>query len=178
MGANNNYPPNVGLINTAMAMADASEVGLVVKGRQGGLNRGWVYLTGGVFQSDHAGETITADLLRNSAAPGSELTYTLVPFGTEVRIGIDRDRDGALDLDEVLGCGDPANPAIRPTARGDVNGDGFRNMGDVPAFVAVLLDPIAAPAQPACTSDMNLDGSVNGADIEPFMACLVQGTCP
>ncbi len=177
-GANNNYPPNVGLINTAMAMADASEVGLVVKGRQGGLNRGWVYLTGGVFQSDHAGETITADLLRNSAAPGSELTYTLVPFGTEVRIGIDRDRDGALDLDEVLGCGDPANPAIRPTARGDVNGDGFRNMGDVPAFVAVLLDPIAAPAQPACTSDMNLDGSVNGADIEPFMACLVQGTCP
>jgi hypothetical protein len=43
---------------------------------------------------------VSAALLRTLAAPGSELTWTVVPKGTEWRIGVDRDADGVFDRDE------------------------------------------------------------------------------
>jgi len=102
---------DVTLLNTMLALADAGEVGLVVKGRQSGLARGWAYLGGGVFQSDRSAETATSVALATAGAAGSELTFTVVPEGTEIRIGIDRDRDGELDRDELDSGGDPADPA-------------------------------------------------------------------
>ncbi|RKH10507.1 hypothetical protein D7V97_13550 [Corallococcus sp. CA053C] len=98
-------------LSAVLTLADAGKVGLVVKGRQGGQARGYTYVGGGTFQSDRAAQTVSASLLRTLAAPGSELTYTVVPRGTERRIGIDRDEDGAFDQDELDHGTRPDDPA-------------------------------------------------------------------
>ena len=43
---------------------------------------------------------MSAAVLRTLAGPGSELTWTVVPKGTEWRIGVDQDADNVLDRDE------------------------------------------------------------------------------
>ncbi len=99
------------LLATMKSLADTGKVGLVVKGRQAGLARGYAYLGGGLLQSDRAQERPTIAALQAAAAAGSELTWTIVPRGTQTRIGIDRDLDGCLDRDELDGGSDPADPA-------------------------------------------------------------------
>jgi hypothetical protein len=89
-------------------------VGLVVKGVQGGVARGYTYVGGSSFQSDRAAQVVTAQALLDAAAIASELTYTLVPKGTEQRIGIDEDEDGFFDSDERDAGTDPADPLSRP----------------------------------------------------------------
>ncbi|RKH34765.1 YncE family protein [Corallococcus praedator] len=84
-----------------LSLADAGKVGVVVKGRQGGMARGFTYVGGNSFQSDRAAQTVSTSLLRTLASAGSELTWTVVPKGTERRIGIDRDEDGVFDQDEL-----------------------------------------------------------------------------
>lgn len=102
------------VIADRLALADAGAVGVVVKGRQGGLHRGYAYLGSGNFQSDRDDEQIDSATLLTAAAIGSELTVTVVPFGTQHRIGIDRDLDGHFDRDELDGCADPADPDSVP----------------------------------------------------------------
>jgi YVTN family beta-propeller protein len=98
------------LLNTFFSLADAGKVGLVVKGRQAGLQRGYTYVGSGTFQSDRAMETPSAAALQLLAGPGSELTYTVVPKHTEWRIGVDRDEDGLLDRDELDNGSRPDGP--------------------------------------------------------------------
>jgi DNA-binding beta-propeller fold protein YncE len=102
-------------INQVIGFANANKVGIVVKGRQGGLTRGyaWVPATS-VFQSDRAAQTLTQAALQNAASVGSELTFTVVPRGSETRIGIDRDLDGYLDRDELDAGTDPTDAASHP----------------------------------------------------------------
>ncbi|HEX5751978.1 MAG TPA: hypothetical protein VFZ09_37500 [Archangium sp.] len=98
------------LLSTFFSLADAGKVGLVVKGRQAGLQRGYTYVGSGTFQSDRALETPSAAALQLLAGPGSELTYTVVPKDTEWRIGVDRDEDGLLDRDELDNGSRPDGP--------------------------------------------------------------------
>ncbi len=107
-------PGQLALISNMLALADTGRVGVVVKGLQDTIFRGYRYDGAGVFQSDRAGRTISAATLQSSAATGSELTYTVVPKGTATRIGIDRDEDGYLDRDEIDACSDPADSASVP----------------------------------------------------------------
>src|SRR5215470_10048252 len=58
-----------------------------------------------------------------------------------------------------------SSPWFAACARGDVNNDGQVNAGDVPGFVAVLLDPAGATARERCATDFNGDGRPNGADV-------------
>jgi hypothetical protein len=88
------------LVDTFLALADSGKVGLVVKGRQGGRARGYTYVGGGDFQSDRASQRVSAEMLRTLAGPRNELTWTVVPKGTEWRIGVDQDEDGVFDRDE------------------------------------------------------------------------------
>jgi len=90
-------PGQLSLISTMLSLANTNKVGLVVKGIYAGQRRGFTYIGGNTFQSDRAGEAVAAAALQAAAAPGSELTYTVVFKGTETRIGIDRDLDGVLD---------------------------------------------------------------------------------
>ena len=102
-------------LNDMIARADAGQVGLVVKGVQGGMRRGYAYVNGGnLFLSDRAAETLTPAQLWSGAALNSELTVTIVPLGSETRIGIDRDLDGHYDRDELDAGTDPADPDSQP----------------------------------------------------------------
>jgi YVTN family beta-propeller protein len=119
-----NVPPSqAAFITQMLALADNNAVGVVVKGRQGNVSRGWVYVGSQTFQSDRASETTTASALRALAAIGSELTYTVVPRGTQTRIGVDRDGDGFFDRDELDAFSNPSDPTSTPLdcRRGNVN---------------------------------------------------------
>jgi len=88
---------------------------LVAKGRVGTTPRGWVSQSIGFWQSDRGTETpITTAQLIAFATSGHELTITGVPIGSGIRIGIDRDRDGALDADELAAGTDPGDPSSMP----------------------------------------------------------------
>ena len=104
-------PAQAALLSTMQALADSGKVGLVAKGKQAGIARGWAYVGGGLLQSDRAQERIGLAALEAAASTGNELTFTIVPRGTQTRIGIDRDLDGCLDRDELDGGSDPADPS-------------------------------------------------------------------
>lgn len=156
-------------LNLLIALADAGDVGLVVKGRQGGLQRGYAYLGAGQFQSDRASEMISETALRNAAAPGAELTYTLVPAGCEFRIGIDRDDDGALDRDEHDAGADPADPNSVPTCTGDLTLDGLVDLADLAGLLASFGTSIGQPGYDAA-ADVDNDGIVGLTDLAGLLA--------
>jgi YVTN family beta-propeller protein len=116
--ANNPAPGQLALIASMIALADTHKVGLVAKSVQGGLARGYVYIGSNVFQTDRAVEVVSASQLQGAAAPGSEVTYTIVPKGTETRIGVDRDLDGWYDRDEIDMGTDPADASSHPSQPG------------------------------------------------------------
>ncbi|MEW6268693.1 MAG: hypothetical protein AB1689_05275 [Thermodesulfobacteriota bacterium] len=107
-------------INLLIARAGTTPVqcDVVVKGNVAGEQRG-AYLTGGSFQTDRDGETLTDAQVRALATtPGQELTYTCVPPGSGERIGVDRDEDGYYDRDELDAGSDPADPTSIPGGPG------------------------------------------------------------
>ena len=103
-------------INTLIAQVGASRCDLVVKGVIGGTAKGWVYDPSvGKFVPDSLLDPmLTESELRASIGSGDALTYTGVPPGAGVRLGIDRDRDGWLDRTEVALHTDPADPRSNP----------------------------------------------------------------
>lgn len=182
-GANNADAALVTRFNQFITIANSNAVGLVCKGRLGGEDRGWVYVGGNTFLADRIGETIAPTSLRTAATAGGELTFTLVPAGTQRRIGVDRDADGYLDGDERDSGSDPASTASTPVPmhRGDLNCDGAVNNFDIDVFVLALINPtLYATQHPDCYAgyaDMNLDGFVNNFDIDVFVECILTG-CP
>jgi hypothetical protein len=96
-----------------------TECDLVVKGTVAGQARGWVRTAAGTFRSDKAAEAAISDaaLRAVAATPGQELTYTAVPPGSGVRVGIDRDLDTVLD-------GDDNCPAVPNLNQADTDNDG------------------------------------------------------
>ena len=113
-------------IDLLTSQATIGNCDLVVKGRVGGLPRGWTRPPTGGFRSDKAVEaTLSDNALRDIAAiPGQELTYSCVPPGSGARIGIDRDEDAVLDGDD--NCPARANPN-QADVDGDGTGDGCDN---------------------------------------------------
>ncbi len=108
--------------------------------------------------------------LPGAATPGQELTYTCVPPGSGIRIGVDRDEDGCLDFDDAA----PINPALCATPCGDLNGDGVVNIGDalIAAQFDVGLRTCTQFAHPeAC--DVNGDGACNIGDALKMAQCDV-----
>src|SRR5436309_1933887 len=181
-------------IDLLLARAGQNECDVVVKGTVGGVQRGAVRVAGtsNLFKIDRAADPLLTDAqMRNLATtPGQELTYSCVPPGPGIRIGIDRDQDGCLDFDDA----DPTNPAvcaavtttttttlggtttttIAATKCGDVTGDGVVNIGD--ALVVAQLDvgvrqcsQLAHPE--AC--DVNGDGACNIGDALRTAQCDV-----
>jgi len=70
----------------------------------------------GNFQSDRVAEAplLPAQLQSVAAVPGQELTYTCVPPGSGLRLGVDRDEDGFYDRDEIDAGSDPADASSTP----------------------------------------------------------------
>lgn len=168
-------PPTSGqltTINQLVGFANAGRVGLIMKGRQGGKPRGWSYQGADVWQSDIAGETTPTASLLAAATAGSERTLTVVPAGTQDRMGVDRDLDGFFDGDERAVCSDPADPTLYPGSVGslDVNGDLFLDFFDYDEFVDAFEsgDP---------KGDFNRDGFPDFFDFDEFVAAFEAG-CP
>jgi hypothetical protein len=102
-------------IDDMIARAAANECEVVVKGPFGGEPRGWLRLANGSFQPDRAGDApLTDAVLRGHVSVGLQRTYTCVPPGSGVRMGVDRDEDGFWDGDELTAGSDPADPFSTP----------------------------------------------------------------
>src|SRR5262249_7040341 len=103
-------------IDLLIDRAHEGECALVARWAQGGEQRGALRLASGKFQADRANQAPLTDaqLRAIAATPGQEVTYTCVPPGSGVRIGVDRDEDGYLDRDELDAGTDPANPESTP----------------------------------------------------------------
>ena len=108
-------------ISLLIARAAANECDVVVKGLFPNLmlireQRGWVRTAAGTFRSDRTGEALLTDaqLRAQANTANQELTYTCVPPGSGVRIGIDRDEDGFPDRTELDQGTDPADPLSFP----------------------------------------------------------------
>ena len=161
-------PGQLTLIAAMVNLANSNKVGLIAKGRVNNEPRGYAYTGANLWQSDRAGETATTAQLQALAAPGAEITFTLVPKNSETRTGIDRDLDGTLNGDEP--------PPPPPCHTADFDGDGDTGTdADIEAFFACL----AGSCCPTCgTADFNFDGDTGtDADIEAFFRVLAGGSC-
>lgn len=89
-------------IDLLLQRAQAGECDVIVKGNTGNRSHGWAY-TGTDFKMDVAESEPVSDsqLRRLGGRPGHHLTYTCVPPGSGIRMGIDRDLDGILDGDDA-----------------------------------------------------------------------------
>src|SRR5439155_15713928 len=114
-GSNNAYPTLNGRLDTLDAQAELGNCELIAKGRVGSMPRGWQYQSGGSWKAHMQNDpALTRSGLLALASAGHELTLTGVPPGTGLRMGIDRDRDGYLDRDEVPAGSDPGDPLSIP----------------------------------------------------------------
>jgi DNA-binding beta-propeller fold protein YncE len=89
---------------------------LVGHGTVAGEARGYVLRSDGNFASDRAqdaGTSPLAMLTTLSQDSTAAVTFTCMPPGSGVRAGIDRDRDGKLDRDEIDSGTNPADPTSR-----------------------------------------------------------------
>lgn len=162
-------------LNTLLSVAASGQAGLVVRGRVGGESRGYYYFGAARVQSDRAGEVMSETGLRALAGVGSELTYTLVPLGTQRRIGVDRDADGCLDMDEVDAGSDPADAGSVPCDP-DVSDDGNADQADVDALIDAVAGGLALPG--GRDPDFNRDGNVDQGDIDALLNRVAGGPCP
>ncbi len=131
-------------INLLIARAAAGDAGLIVKYTQAGEKRGAYRLPGGNFQTDKNSDAILTDAQLRSFAltAGQEVTYTAVPVGAGLRMGVDRDGDTVLDADD--NC-----PAFANFGQADDDNDGVGN---------------------PCDFDDDNDGVVNAIDNCPSIA--------
>lgn len=177
--ANNPGFGQLQFISSMISQANIGNAGLVIKGRVGGIARGYRFRPGQAsFQSDRAAEILSTAALQALAAPGSELTYTLVPPNAAVRIGIDRDEDGFFDRDELDACADPADPTSTPLnaipPAGDLNGDRIVDLTDLATLLSNFgLDGGATLEQ----GDLNGDGRVELDDLTILLSSFGV-TCP
>jgi DNA-binding beta-propeller fold protein YncE len=103
-------------IDLLMSRASVGECDLIAKYQLGSLGIGFLYVGGGEFLTDREVVPAIPDSVVRSFAslPGGSMTYTCVPPGSGVRMGIDRDEDGALDGDELDAGSDPTDPDSVP----------------------------------------------------------------
>jgi YVTN family beta-propeller protein len=126
-----------------------NECDLVAKGKIGGVTRGWWLSATDTFTPDSSTDPVLTDAALRAVAgvPGQELTYTCVPPGSGMRLGIDRG-----------GVGDSSQPdGIRDANQcGDVTADGVAASADVAAERAQL----AGISTPAAAGKCNVSGAV------------------
>jgi YVTN family beta-propeller protein len=126
-----------------------NECDLVVKGKIGGVPRGWWLSATDTFTPDSSADATLTDagLRALASVPGQELTYTCAPPGSGPRMGIDRG-----------GVGDSSQPdGIRDANQcGDVTADGVAANSDVGAERALL----AGASTPTAPGKCNVAGPV------------------
>ncbi len=186
---NNNLSEVQSRIFLMTSQMDASHNEVVVKARINNLQRGWFRQSDGTYQGDDAfiNPISETQLLQLAQTAGQELTFTAVPVGTAVRMGVDRDND--LVLDQNDNC-----PGVANTSQIDTNGDGrgdacpafcqadFDNDGDVDAtdtsVFAADFGRIDCDSGEVCEADFDLDNDVDATDIAVFSREFGRIDCP
>jgi hypothetical protein len=107
-----------------------TECDVIVKTVEGGVEKGWVKTAGSpLYIPDDNGPPISEGALRVNAHPlglAQSLTYTAVPPGSGVRMGIDRDEDTLPNGTETnTGTFVDINDTGTNPALADTDGDGF-----------------------------------------------------
>ena len=106
-------PAAMDRLDLLVARAQAGDCDLVARALVDGVQRGWLLGDDGFAPDMRAERAVTsAELVAHGA--GDPVTFTCVPPGDGVRSGLDRDRDGHLNGDELAAGSDPADPASRP----------------------------------------------------------------
>jgi hypothetical protein len=108
--------------DSLMLGGTVTECDLIVKGSVAGEERGAVLESGGQFRSDD-GTLVSDAALRTLAVSEGPLTYTCVPPGSGVRMGINRDEDNFLD--SLDNC-----PAVANNSQDDADFDGIGDACD------------------------------------------------
>ncbi len=108
----------VARMDTLTARAQAGDCDLVAHGRVAGVRRAWMF-TGASWHPDVTGESdLTGAQLRALAGSGGAVTVMGVPPGSGTRMGLDHDRDGHSNGDELAAGSDPGDPASTPATVG------------------------------------------------------------
>ncbi|HVZ93794.1 MAG TPA: hypothetical protein VG797_04725 [Phycisphaerales bacterium] len=179
-GFNNGTQPVVDLFNTMLQISGGPQppVSIIAKGLVNGVQRGWAYTGGNIFQSERQGETIGAIALRDLATAGNQITFTVVPRGTEIRAGIDRDSDGFFDRTELESCSNPDDASVVPGGPGSgPTGDADHNLTVGIGDVALVIQHWGQSVQSLTNGDVSGNGAVGLDDI----AIIIQNwghTCP
>lgn len=168
---------------------DVGHNGVVVKARIANNQRGWFRQADGRYQGDDAfGSPMTkAQLLQLANTAGQELTFTAVPLGTEVRMGVDRDNDFVLDqndncpdtfnTDQADTDNDGRGDACPSFCQADFDNDGDVDTADTTIFGADLGRTNCDSGAP-CEGDFDLDNDVDTADISIFSTEIGRSNCP
>ncbi len=180
---NRDDPALLAVVQEILDEAVLGRVEVIAKAVQGGVPRGWVLVPSSMMmQSDLMLEAPLFEELWNSAVTGAEITYTVVPVGSGVRMGVDRDGDGFLDGEERLACSDPADPLSIPSAcggvlfvRGDSNGDAALDISDAVATLQLLFGGAGSLTSCEDGHDSNDDGVLNVADPVALLGHLFSG---
>jgi len=165
--------PQIVLVTAMMAEATANRVGLVAKGIDGGLPRGFVFAGAGSFQKDRMTEQITSVALFGGATAAAPITLTVVPFGSQQRIGVYRDQDGFLDRDELDVGSDPANGNSVPDIGANYCGPAVANSSGNPGVMSAVGSRVATD------NDLTLVASSLSANSAGyFIGSMMQGFVP
>jgi hypothetical protein len=103
------------MLNLMEGQAQSNAVGLVVRYRSNNQTRGAMFLGNNQYRSDRSTEPLwSRSQLIALASAGNEVTWTVVPEGTETRLGVDRDSDGFSDMDEIVAGFNPSDASSHP----------------------------------------------------------------
>jgi len=132
---------------------------VIVKTVEGGVEKGYYSANGGTYTPDDNGPAVTEAVLRVKADPlgdAQTLTYTAVPPGSGLRMGIDRDEDTLGNgVETNTGTFIDANDTGSNPALADTDGDGFddgvevaagsdpNDSGSTPGIPVPLLAPLS-----------------------------------
>jgi hypothetical protein len=126
---------------SAVLGGNVTECDVIAKTVEGGDERGYVRQSDGSYLPDDGGAAISEAALRGKADPlgdAQTITYTAVPPGAGMRMGIDRDEDSLPNgVETGTGVFVDANDTGTSPALADSDLDGF----DDPTELAAGTDP-------------------------------------